>query len=304
MKNKFLKSASLALAMVLAVVLFAACGGGGEGGEGPVKIATKPMTEQFVLAEMLGLLIEQEGYSVEITKGIGGGTSNIHPALVNGDFDLYPEYTGTGWLMVLNHEDMPDDDTMFEELKKQYSEQFGLTWMGLYGFNNTFAIVVRNDVIEQHNLVNVSDLAPIAGELTIGAEPDFYERADGYDAWSSAYGINFATTMDIDIGLKYQALTSGEIDVTNAFTTDAQLAVADGTPLVDDKQFFQNYYASTVVREDALERYPRLEAALMKMDGILTDADMAALSYQVEMEGRDEKDVAREYLVSKGLLEE
>ena len=109
----------------------------------------------------------------------------------------------------------------------------------------------------------------------------------------------------IDIGLKYQALAGGDIDVTNAFTTDAQLANPD-TDLVtleDDKHLQVNYFCSTVVRRDALEKFPGLEEVLMQMDGILSDGEMAALNYQVEVEGRNERDAARDFLLQKGLLE-
>ena len=302
-KIKHIAALALALALVLAL---AGCGGGESAGAGPVRIATKPMTEQYILGEMLGLLIEDAGYEVEITKGIGGGTSNIQPAMENGDFDLYPEYTSSGWVMVLYHEaEGVSDDEMFTQLQQEYEEKFGLTWVGLYGFNNTFTVAVRGDVAEQYGLENTSDLAAVAGELVFGGNPDYIERADCFGALCETYGLEFADVVDIDIGLKYKALAGGDIDVTNAFTTDAQLANPDTdlVTLADDKHLQVNYFCSTVVREDALERFPGLEDALMKMDGLLTDREMASLNYQVEVEGLDERDAAHDFLVQKGLLE-
>ena len=302
-KIKCIAALALALALVLAL---AGCGGGESAGAGPVRIATKPMTEQYILGEMLGLLIEDAGYEVEITKGIGGGTSNIQPAMENGDFDLYPEYTSSGWVMVLDHEaEGVSDDEMFTQLQQEHEEKFGMTWVGLYGFNNTFTVAVRGDVAEQYGLENTSDLAAVAGELVFGGNPDYIERADGFGALCETYGLEFADVVDIDIGLKYQALAGGDIDVTNAFTTDAQLANPDTdlVTLADDKHLQVNYFCSTVVREDALERFPGLEDTLMKMDGLLTDREMASLNYQVEVEGLDERDVAHDFLVQKGLLE-
>ncbi len=303
--KKIKRIAALALALALVLAL-AGCGGGESAGAGPVRIATKPMTEQYILGEMLGLLIEDAGYEVEITKGIGGGTSNIQPAMENGDFDLYPEYTSSGWVMVLDHEaEGVSDDEMFTQLQQEYEEKFGMTWVGLYGFNNTFTVAVRGDVAEQYGLENTSDLAAVAGELVFGGNPDYIERADGFGALCETYGLEFADVVDIDIGLKYQALAGGDIDVTNAFTTDAQLANPDTdlVTLADDKHLQVNYFCSTVVREDALERFPGLEDALMKMDGLLTDREMASLNYQVEVEGLDERDAAHDFLVQKGLLE-
>lgn len=284
----------------------AACGGESTASTDPIQIATKPMTEQYILGEMLGLLIEENtDYTVEITKGIGGGTNNIHPAMVAGEFDLYPEYTSSGWVMVLDHSpDGVDDTEMFESLKKEYAENFGMTWVGLYGFNNTYALAVRGEVAREHNLTTTSELAAVAGQLNFGGNPDYIEREDGFKKVCETYDMEFASVSDIDIGLKYQALASGDIDVTNGFTTDAQLGNADVVVLEDDLHLQVNYFCSTVVRQDTLEEYPGLEETLMKMEGILTDSEMAQLNYQVEVEGADEQDVARAYLVSKGLLAE
>ena len=307
-QKKRLLSAALAAALAASLT---GCGGapapsGGASSGDPVRIATKPMTEQYILGEMLGLLIEQAGYEVEITKGVGGGTSNIQPAMESGEFDLYPEYTSSGWVLVLNHQAGGiDDEEMFQQLRQEYEEKFDMTWVGLYGFNNTFTIAVRGDVAEQYGLENTSDLAAVAGELTFGGNPDYVERADGFGALCETYGLEFGNVVDIDIGLKYQALAGGDIDVTNAFTTDAQLANPDTdlVTLADDKHLQENYFCSTVVRRDALEKFPGLEDVLMQMDGLLTDQEMAALNYQVEVEGLDEQDVARDFLIQKGLLE-
>lgn len=268
-----------------------------------IRIATKPMTEQYILGEMLKLLIEEDtDYTVEITKGIGGGTSNIHPAMEKGEFDLYPEYTSSGWVMVLGHEaGEVSDEEMMEKLKEEYEEQFDMTWVGLYGFNNTFAVAVRKEAAEEYNLKTTSDMAAVSDKLVFGGNPDYIEREDGFGLLCETYGLDFKEVRDIDIGLKYEAMEQGGIDVTNGFTTDAQLSRDDITVLEDDKHLQVNYFCSTVVRKDALEKYPGLEEALMKMDGILTDQEMAALNYQVEVDGKDEAEVAEAFLKEKGL---
>lgn len=269
----------------------------------PIRIATKPMTEQYVLGEMLGLLIEEyTEYTVEITKGIGGGTSNIHPAMKEGEFDLYPEYTSSGWVLVLGHgAGEVDDETMMKRLREEYAEKFDMTWLGLYGFNNTYAVVVRGDLAREHGLVTCSDLMALSGELVFGGNGDYIERADGFQAVCDTYGYDFKEVVDIDIGLKYAALDAASIDVTNGCTTDAQLGIADVVALQDDKNLQVNYFCSTVVRQETLRTHPGLEKALEKMTGILTDQEMAGLSAQVE-NGAEERDVARVYLTEKGLL--
>ena len=271
----------------------------------PIKIATKPMTEQYILGEMLKQVIEDKtGYTCEVTEGIAGGTNNIMPAMESGEFDLYPEYTSSGYVMVLGHDAVGvDDEAMWEQLLQEYHDNYQMTWVGQYGFNNTFCLVVRGDVAKEYGLVTSSDLTAVSDQLVFGGNPDYIERADGYNMLCDTYGYHFKDTVGIDIGVKYAALDNGDIDVTNGFTTDAQLSAQDVVVLEDDKHLQVNYFCSTVVREDTLDEYPGLEDALMLMDGLLTDEDMSRLNYLVEVEGQDEADVAHDFLVEKGILD-
>ncbi len=305
MKKKTKMIGALSLALVLGVTMITGCSAGGQKESGTIKIATKPMTEQLILGEMLSILIQENtDLNVEITKGVGGGTSNIHPALIKGDFDLYPEYTGTAWNNILKKTEYPDDETLWNTLTDEYDAQFGLKWVGMYGFNNTYTLALRREIADKYNIKTFSDMAKYTPEITFGANPDFYEREDGYQALCDAYGFSFKDHMDMDIGLKYNALNSGEVDVINAYTTDGQLSVADAVSLTDDKGFFKNYYCGTVVREDTLEKYPELEGVLKKMDGIITNEEMSKMNYDLEVNNRDEHDVAMEFLKSKGLINE
>ncbi|WP_195267047.1 glycine betaine ABC transporter substrate-binding protein [Eubacterium sp. 1001713B170207_170306_E7] len=305
MKKKTKKIVAVAVALVLGVTMISGCSAGGQKESDTVKIATKPMTEQLILGEMLSILIQENtDLSVEITKGVGGGTSNIHPALIKGDFDLYPEYTGTAWNNILKKTEYPDDETLWDTLTGEYDSQFGLKWVGLYGFNNTYTLALRKEIADKYNIKTFSDMAKYTSEITFGANPDFYEREDGYQALCDAYGFSFKDHMDMDIGLKYNALNSGEVGVINAYTTDGQLSVADAVSLTDDKSFFKNYYCGTIVREDTLEKYPELEGVLKKMDGIITNEEMSKMNYDLEVNNRDEHDVAMDFLKSKGLVNE
>ncbi|WP_028974226.1 glycine betaine ABC transporter substrate-binding protein [Spirochaeta cellobiosiphila] len=291
------------MAGLLSLSLLTSCQGKAE--DNLVKIATKPMTEQFLLGEMLAQLIESRSdIRVELIKGIGGGTSNIHPGLIKGEFDMYPEYTGTGWSFVLKKEGIPDDQTLYTQLVKDYKDQYNLEWVGLYGFNNTYGLVIRKDLAQQYGIKTYSDLANYDDQLSFGAEYDFYEREDGYKALCAEYGLEFQKHVDLDIGLKYNAINSKQIDVMNIFTTDGQLSVSDTTVLKDDKNFYQTYYCGTVVRSETLERYPELKPILLLMDNILDDQTMADLNYQVEGEHKSDKEVATQFLLSKGLLTE
>ncbi|MEY8592448.1 glycine betaine ABC transporter substrate-binding protein [Butyricimonas hominis] len=289
------------LAVIIGLVLPWGCGQKKD----TIHIATKPMTEQFILGEMLSLLIEENSdLHVKITKGVGGGTSNIHPAIVKGDFDLYPEYTGTGWLVILKKDTLLPPDELYAELQKEYSREYGLKWVAPYGFNNAYSLAVSNDAAEKYHLKTFSDLARYPDRFIFGAEYDFYEINDGYTDLCAYYDIKFKKNLDMDIGLKYEAIKSGNIDVMNIFTTDGQLSGANLTVLDDDKHFFPSYYCATVVREETLKEHPELEGILEKMKGILTDSEMAGMNHEVDVKHRSEREVAAEFLQKKGLLKQ
>ncbi len=291
---------------VIAVVLCLSIAGGvfmNTQQKDALHIATKPMTEQYILGEMLDILIEQNtNLNVELTQGVGGGTSNIQPGMESGEFDLYPEYTGTGWNMVLKHNGLYTED-LFGTLEDEYSAQFDMKWVGMYGFNNTYGLVVRREIAEKYNLETYSDLQDVADSLTFGAEYDFFEREDGYDALCETYGLNFGQTMDMDIGLKYQAINQGKIDVMVIFTTDGQLSASDVVVLEDDKQFYPSYICGNVIRAEVLEKHPELEVIFEKLNGLITDSDMAAMNYSVETKNKEPRGVAEDFLRSHDLLQ-
>ena len=272
------------------------------GGDDVVNIATKPMTEQYILGEMLNTLIEHDtDLSVELTQGVGGGTSNIEPGMEKGDFDLYPEYTGTGWNAVLKHEGTYDE-SMFDTMRQEYESQLGLTWVGMYGFNNTYGLAVSKDVAERYDLRTYSDLAEVAGGLALGAEPDFYDRQDGYLGLQAAYGMDFGSTRDMDISLKYQALFENKVDAIVVSTTDGKVADDRLVVLEDDQHFYPSYLCGNVVRQDTLEKHPELRDELLKLQGAITDTDMARMNNAVETQGQEPKAVADAFLAEKGLM--
>lgn len=267
-----------------------------------INIATKPMTEQQIMGEMLKYIIEDEtDLNVKVTHGIGGGTANIQPAMESGEFDIYPEYTGTGWNVVLKKDGIYDE-SMFDELQKEYNEKFNMQWLGMYGFNNTFGLVVNKDIAEEYNINTYSELAPYTPQLIFGAEYDFFEREDGYDPLVKAYGFKFKDEKDIDIGLKHAAINEGKIDAMNIFTTDGQLAESNVRVLEDDKQFYPSYVCGNVVRNEILEKHPELKDILKKTNNLISEEEMAQMNNLVESKGQDPKEVAKDFLKTKGLL--
>lgn len=271
--------------------------------EKKVVIASKPMAESYIIAEMMGQLIEANSdIKVEYKLGIGGGTSNIQPAMEAGEIDMYPEYTGTGWLFVLKNDLVTDPAELYAGVKKEYQEKYQFKWLDLYGFNDTYALAMDKAKADAMGINTFSELAAQSSNLVLGSEYDFYEREDGYPGLVKAYGFNFKETKELDIGLKYKAIGEGKVDVINNFSTDGLLAEYDLKVLKDDKNFFPAYQAATVIRQQTLDKYPELEGILNKLAGQISDQEMQQMNYDVEKENRDAGDVATEFLKAKGLL--
>ena len=202
---------------------------------------------------------------------------------------------------MLKHDDTYDE-SMFDAMQQEYESQLGLTWVGMYGFNNTYGLAVSKDVAERYDLRTYSDLAGVASGLTLGAEPDFYDRQDGYPGLQDAYGMAFGATRDMDISLKYQALFEGQVDAIVVSTTDGQVADERLAVLEDDRHFYPSYLCGNVVRQDALGRHPELRDELLKLQGTITDTDMARMNNAVETQGQEPKAVADAFLAEKGLM--
>lgn len=279
---------SLSILLVLAVALLVQ---GCESKSTTIHMATKPMTEQLIIGHLMKMLIEQDtDLKVKITEGVGGGVANIQPAMVNREFDFYPEYTGTGWNTVLKEGSLYHE-TMFDDLLAGYGEM-DMTWTGMLGFNNTYGLIVTREAAEQYNLRTYSDLAAVSQNLTLGAEYDFYEREDGFSALQETYGMEFKDTMDMDIGLKYDAILQKKIDVMTIFTTDGRLSVSDVVVLEDDKELYPSYMCGFVVRKEVLGTHPELQTVFDKVTGLITDAEMAEWNFMVESEGKSPEEVA------------
>ena len=155
---------------------------------------------------------------------------------------------------------------------------------GLYGFNNTYGIAVTKETAQRYHLKTYADLASVSSRMSFGAEYDYYERDDGYDAMVKANDFHFKKSIDLDIGLKYQALNQGQIDVMVIFTTDGQLSASDAVVLEDDLHFYPSDLCGNVIRNEVLESHPELKEVFDKLTGKISDSDMARMNYEVETE--------------------
>ena len=295
----------LTLAVLFCFTVFALAGCGSDNKESEtIRIGAKSMTEQMILQEILAQLIEAKtDLTVERIEPIAGGTSNIQISMENGEIDLYPEYTGTGWLTVLKHEETQDADYMFAELNKQYNEKYNMSWVGLYGFENTYTLAVRAETAAQYGLTKISDLAAVSDELVFGANFDYFEREDGYAKVCAVYDLQFKDTAEVDMGLKYQTLVEKNCDVLNAYTTDSQIAEFGLVTLADDKKLFTDYRCSTVVRNEVLKAHPELQDVLMLMESLISNEEMTQMNYELNTNHRLESEIAAEFLKAKGMID-
>lgn len=260
-------------------------------------VASKPTSEQFILGEIIAQLIENETDLQVIRKfGIGGGTTNIHPAMINGDVDMYVEYTGTGWMNVLEQPLPTNNHVEFTLIKKQYQEKYNLKWLGLLGFNNTYTLAIPDSLAQKFKIHNYSDLARYSQHFNFGAEFDFFERSDAYKGLVKTYGFNFSSINEMDINLRYNALVEGKVNAIDAFTTDAKIVALNLKVLTDNKNYFPSYEAGIVARIEILERFPQLEPLLLKLNQKISTETMTQMNYEVEVLKKDPRKVAELFL--------
>lgn len=266
-----------------------------------ITIASKPFTEQYILGELMAQMIE--GHTdLKVKRKFGlGGSIVLHGALLHDEIDLYPEYSGTALATILNVRNIPRAEA-WNRLKHIYHAQFGMRWMPPFGFSNTYAIAVRSEDAQHHNWHRISDLVPDAPELRAGFDFEFAERPDGYLGLADAYDLRFADIRDLDPNLMYEAIYKGEVDVISGYSTEGRLKKFGLVLLKDDRQFFPDYIAAPVLREKLLERHPQIAPILSRLGGTLTNATMRRLNYEADFNRRPPAEVARAFLLQKGLL--
>lgn len=300
-----MKKAALGILMAGTAVI-AGCGSGGGASE-PLVIGGKPWTEQYILPHILGQYIEANSeYTVEYEEGLGE-VAILTPALEQGDIDMYVEYTGTGLKDVLKEESVPgqSSEEVLEIVRAGYEETLEATWLEPLGFENGYTLAFSKD--SGYDAETYSDLAELSKSETMrfGAPHPFYERqGDGFDDLVATYPFEFSATESFDPAIMYEAVQSGEVDVIPAFTTDSRIELFDLATTEDDLSFFPKYDAVPVVRMETLEEYPELEEVLSGLAGQISEEEMLAMNSRIDVDQEVASDVAREFLIEKGLIEE
>jgi osmoprotectant transport system permease protein len=280
-----------------AVVLLLAFLAERESGPPRVVVGSKNFTEQVVLGEILAGLLEDRGFAVDRRLNLGG-TGVCHGALLQGQLDVYVEYTGTALLDVLKQPPAGDAAAVLRAVRAGYAP-LGLTVGEPLGFNNSFALVVRPLDADSFGLRRISDLAARADRWRVGLFGEFLEREDGMKGLNDAYGFRFRLPpREMDFGLLYPALLAGEIDVAVGSATDGLIAARNLVVLEDDLHFFPPYDAVPILRTQALAQHPELAEALGALAGRLDAVRMRRLNYEVDGEHVAPAVVARRWLGS------
>lgn len=269
-----------------------------------IVIGSKNSTEQLILGELLAQHIEANT-DLKVERRLNlGDTFVSHNALTNGEIDAYIEYTGTAFTAILQNEPISNAQEVYQLTKQKYGQNFNLEVMPPLGFNNTFAIVIRGEDARRLQVQTISQIAPKTPLWRAGFADEFLERKDGFPGLAKTYNLRFAEPPKaMDLKLIYPALKNKKVDLVAVNSTDGQIGRLDLAVLKDDRLFFPPYQAVPIVRQQTLQKHPKLREVFQQLSGKISESEMRRLNLQVEAEKKDVKQVVQKFLQSKGLIE-
>ena len=267
-------------------------------------IAGKLGPEPEILANMYKILIEEKTDMTVTVKPNFGKTTFLYEALKKGDIAIYPEFTGTVTESLLkptpqvNH----DPEAVYQAARDGIKKQDNLALLKPMAYQNTYAVAVPKKISQEYGLKTISDLKKVEGQLKAGFTLEFNDREDGNKGLQKVYGLHLQVST-MEPALRYQAIQSGDIQITDAYSTDAELARYDLVVLQDDKQLFPPYQGAPLMKEALLKKHPELEGILNQLAGKITAEQMSQMNYQVGVEGKSANQVARDFLTQEGMIE-
>lgn len=268
-----------------------------------IVIGSKNFSEQLILGNMLADLIENKT-DLEVERKLNlGGSQVTFSALNSGDIDVYVEYTGTGLVNILKQPPQNNPEQVYDYVQKEFNKKYGIRLLKPLGFNNTYALAIRQDTADQYGLKTISDLSKVSNELIMGPTIEFPNREDGLIGLSKTYNMQFKDVKAVDGGLRYTALDNHKSDVIDAFSTDGLIEAFKLKVLKDDKNFFPPYYAVPIIKEATLKEHPELKSVLNSLAGKITEDKMRELNYKVDSLKQSPAKVAKEFLEKEGLLD-
>lgn len=265
-----------------------------------VTIGTKNFTESYILGNIMAELIQSETHLQVKLKSNLGSTAVLQNALISGSIDLYPEYTGTAYMVILHRTKMLSPKETWQIVKTEYKTEFNLIWLAPFGFSNSQTLAVTQHFADQNQLKTLSDLSAIAPTLSIAAPAAFINRPDSLPALSRAYNLKFKRIITMQPDLLYKAIENKTVDVIEVFTTDPRIKLYQLVPLADNKKIYPPYDAAPVARAEILKQYPEIKRALDKLNGRIHENDMRRMNSEVEFQHKTPKQVAHEFLSKSG----
>jgi osmoprotectant transport system permease protein len=254
-----------------------------------IVVGSKMFTESVVLGEMLSHLGRHAGASVTHQRELGG-TRLLWSALLKGDIDLYPEYTGTIGQEILSGENLSKEEDIRARLAKM-----GIGMTRSLGFNNTYALGMAEEKAEALGIRTISDLRNHP-EFRLGFGNEFMDRGDGWPSLRDRYRLPHQNVNGLDHSLAYRGLETGAIDVMDLYSTDAEIQYYGLRSLEDDLQHFLIYNAVIVYRVDLLDRAPQVVKEILALEGLITEKKMVAMNAQAKLDKRPESQVAADFL--------
>ncbi len=302
------------LSLAVAAAALAGCGsdGGGGGSSDRLKgtsltVGSKDFTENILVGEMLVQALENEGAKVKSQTNLGG-TSVARDALKNGEIDVYPEYTGTGWTVHLKQEKPSQDPAeLFKAVSEKDMADNKIKWSGQSPFNDTYGFASSPDLTKKEGEFDFDSMAAYLKanpDTKVCMETEFPDRPDGLVLFEKAtgYKIPQSQIQILDTGLIYTETSKGKCDFGEVFTTDGRIAALDLTVLTDDKQFFAHYNPSVTMKKEFFDAHPEIAEVTAPVTAALTNEVIIELNKQVDVEGRDPSVVARDWMVSQGFV--
>lgn len=288
-----------AVVCAIAAGLAAGCSG-----PKPITVGSKNSTEQVILGEIAAQHLESR-LKVPVIRRLNlNGTLLAHQSVALGQIDLYPEYTGTALTAVLKLPPENDPSVVMERVRQEYERRFRLAWMPPLGFENGFAIAVLAERARTAHLQTLSDAARYTPGWRIGVGYEFLERLDGYRTLMRTYRLPVVVPPEsMELGVLYQALEAGKVDLVAGSETDGLLTTASVTVLRDDLRAFPPYQAAFVVRADALSVHPGMAESLTELSGRFNESLMQKLNAEVDVQHRPVSAVARGFLRQAGLAQ-
>ena len=257
-----------------------------------VTVGSKGFTESVVLGEILGHLAKQTGATVAHRAGLGG-TRVLWSALLAGEIDLYPDYTGTITHEILANEGGPG--LADEAAIKSALAAHGVGMTASLGFNNTYAMGMRTQRAAALGITTISDLRAHP-DLAFGFSNEFIDRGDGWRSLRDRYGLPQTDVTGLDHDLAYRGLEAGDIDLIDLYATDAEIAYYGLATLADDLGHFPIYNAVILYRLDLAERAPAVVRAIARLEGLIDETAMAGLNARVKIDGESETVVAADFV--------